>query len=159
MAVRCRAGLKFVSANNAGYYEDANSGPSTGGSKNCPPSETGSVELVTMPIEAGPAGDPAPRHGPEGPDGGEGAAGAGRRHRGDAVPGDQHVNNPVEVGGETTYEVHVANQGSKAAANVRLAVLLPAELKPLAAEGPTRYGLDGSRVVSTGWPSWPQRPR
>ena len=33
---------------------------------------------------------------------------------------------PIEVGGETTYEVHVVNQGSKAAANVRLAVDLAA---------------------------------
>ena len=56
-------------------------------------------------------------------------------------------NNPIEVGGQTSYEIRVVNQGSKAAANVRLAVLLPPELKALAAEGPSRYAMDNGRVL------------
>jgi uncharacterized repeat protein (TIGR01451 family) len=58
--------------------------------------------------------------------------------------------NPVEVGGETTYEIRVINQGSKAASNVRLAVNLPAEMKPVAAEGPARNVLDGNCVSFEG---------
>ena len=54
------------------------------------------------------------------------------------------------MGGETTYEIHVVNQGSKAAGNVRLAVLLPPEMKAVAAEGPTRHVIDGDRVVFDG---------
>ena len=60
------------------------------------------------------------------------------------------VTDPIEVGGETTYEIRVLNQGSKAAANVRLAVLLPPELRPLEAEGPTRYAIEDGRVLFDG---------
>ena len=35
------------------------------------------------------------------------------------------VNGPIEVDGQTTYEVKVTNQGSKAASNLRLVALLP----------------------------------
>ena len=49
-----------------------------------------------------------------------------------------------EKGGETTYDIHVVNQGSKAATNVRLLAILPQGLKALAAEGPTRnFIVDG----------------
>ena len=66
---------------------------------------------------------------------------------------------PIEVGGETTYEVHVVNQGSKAAANVRLVVDLAAGDE--AAGG--RRARRGTRSTatawsSTGWRSWPRRP-
>ena len=57
---------------------------------------------------------------------------------------------PIEVGGETTYEVHVVNQGSKAASNVQLTAVLPAEMQPLAADGPTRHAVQGNSVVFEG---------
>jgi hypothetical protein len=44
----------------------------------------------------------------------------------------------------------VVNQGSKAATNVRVAVSLPPEMKPVAAEGPTRNTLEGTRVMFDG---------
>ena len=44
----------------------------------------------------------------------------------------------------------MVNQGSKAAANVRLAIQLPAEVQTVAAEGPTRYAIDGNRVLFDG---------
>ncbi len=55
------------------------------------------------------------------------------------------VNDPIEVGGETTYEIRVMNQGSKASGNVRLVVLLPAELQAIDADGPTGHAIDGQR--------------
>jgi hypothetical protein len=64
---------------------------------------------------------------------------------------------PVEVGGETTFEVHVVNQGSKASANVRLAIDLPPELKPVAAEGPTRHLLEGTRITFDGLSQLPPK--
>ena len=57
------------------------------------------------------------------------------------------MHDPIEVQGETTYEIRVINQGSKAATNVRVAALLPPELKPLGADGPVRHVIDGQRVV------------
>lgn len=141
-------GLKFVSANNAGYYEES-SRTVRWRLEELPANETGSVELVTLPLEAG-------QH--------------ALRIRGTAQKGlvaekEQPVLveglvailfqvadmvDPLEIGGETTYEVHVVNQGSKAASNVRLAVDFPRELRPIAAEGPTRYSVSGNRVIFDG---------
>jgi uncharacterized repeat protein (TIGR01451 family) len=142
------AGLKFISANNAGYYEEA-SRTVRWRLAELPANETGSVELVTMPVEAG-------KH----------IIGLhGTAQKGLTVAKEQPVivegiaailfqvadtADPIEVGGETTYEVRVVNQGSKAAANVQLSVDLPSEVKFAAAEGPTRYRLDGSRVSFDG---------
>jgi uncharacterized repeat protein (TIGR01451 family) len=138
-------GLKFVSANNAGYYEES-SRTVRWALEELPANVTGSVELVTMPVEAGQHAIKL----------------RGTAQKGLAVEKEQPVMiegiaailfqvsdtaDPIEVGGETTYEVHVANQGSKAAANVRLAVILPPELKALDAEGPTRHAVESDRVV------------
>ena len=148
LAVLLPPGLKFLSANNAGRFDEATRVVHWR-LEELPAKETGSVELRTMPVAAG-------QH--------------AIRLRGTAEKGllveKEHpvtidgianaqfqvinVNNPVAVGDETVYEVHVTNQGSKAAANVRLDVLFPPELKPLAAEGPTRYALDAGRVVFDG---------
>lgn len=141
-------GLKFVSTNNAGYYEESTR-TVRWRLEELPANETGSVELVTLPVEAG-------RHE---------LKLRGTAQKGLVVEKDQPVlvegiaamlfqvadtADPIEVGGETTYEVHVVNQGSKAAANVRLAVDLPPQMKPVAAEGPTRNTLDGNRVSFDG---------
>ena len=121
------AGLKFISANNAGYYEES-SRTVRWRLEELPANETGSVELVTMPVEAG-------KHV---------ISLRGTAQKGLTVEKEQPVIvegiaailfqvadtvDPIEVGGETTYEVRVVNQGSKAAANVQLAVDLPPELK------------------------------
>src|SRR6185369_14892888 len=45
-----------------------------------------------------------------------------------------------------TYQITVSNQGSKEATNVVLAVSLPDGLKPLDAEGPTRFTTSGRTV-------------
>ena len=57
------------------------------------------------------------------------------------------VDDPIELGGETTYEIKVLNQGSKAATNVELVAILPPEMQAIAAEGPTRHTVEGNRVV------------
>jgi uncharacterized repeat protein (TIGR01451 family) len=57
------------------------------------------------------------------------------------------VNDPVELGGETTYEIRVINQGSKAATNVKLVALLPKQMEPISADGPARHTIDGQRVL------------
>ena len=122
------AGLKFVSANNAGYYEESTR-TVRWRLEELPANETGSVELVTLPVEAGQHAIKL----------------RGTAQKGLTAEKEQPVMvegiaailfqvadtvDPLEVGGETTYEVHVVNQGSKAAANVRLAVDLPPEMKP-----------------------------
>ena len=54
---------------------------------------------------------------------------------------------PIEVGGQTTYEVRIVNQGSKIGTNVRLAALIPAGMTAVNGEGPTRVAIDGQRVL------------
>jgi uncharacterized repeat protein (TIGR01451 family) len=137
-------GMKYVSANNAGHYDE----PSRAvywRLEELPPNEKGTVELVTMPVEQG-------QHSIK-------VRGAAQKLQ--AIEKEQPVvvegiaavlfqlavgRNPIEVGGETSYEIRVVNQGSKAATNVRVTALLPQELKPLSAEGPTRNVVDGNRV-------------
>lgn len=53
---------------------------------------------------------------------------------------------PVEQGGETTYDINVVNQGTKAAGTVQIVAHLPSEMQLLSAEGPTRYEVVGSQI-------------
>ena len=53
----------------------------------------------------------------------------------------------IEVGSETTYEIRIVNQGTKAATNVRVAALMPAGLAAVNGEGPTRAGGDATQIA------------
>jgi len=138
-------GLQFVSANNQGHYDAANRAVFWRLAE-LPVNETGTVELVTMPVQAGQqkirlrsTAEKGVQAEQEHPVVIEGIA---------AIMFEvADVSDPVGVGGETTYEIRVVNQGTKAAGNVRLAVDLPPELRPVAAEGPTRNALEGNRVL------------
>ena len=137
-------GLEFVEANNAGQYD-----PRTRSVHwlldELPPREVGKVTLTTMPTEAGDLPLKI-------------ASSAERglnvekqemiRVEGVAALVFQVVdrNDPVEVGGEVVYDIQVSNQGSKAAENVQLQAILPPEMKPLAAEGASRYDVAGQQV-------------
>jgi uncharacterized repeat protein (TIGR01451 family) len=57
------------------------------------------------------------------------------------------VEDPIELGGETTYEIRVVNQGSKAATDVSLEATVPPGLQAVAAEGPVPYRIDRNRVI------------
>ena len=57
------------------------------------------------------------------------------------------VEDPVEVGQDTAYEIRVLNQGTKVARNIIVAALLPDDLKPLSTEGPTQGTIQGNQVV------------
>jgi uncharacterized repeat protein (TIGR01451 family) len=139
------AGLKFVEANNAGQYD-----PRTRAVQwlldELPANETGSVTLTTVPIEIG---EQLVRI--------ESTADRGlsaQEEKKILVEGVAAINfevvdvaDPIEVGGETAYEVRVVNQGTKSATNVQVVALLPEELKPIGGEGPARYTIDGQRVL------------
>jgi uncharacterized repeat protein (TIGR01451 family) len=53
----------------------------------------------------------------------------------------------IEVGSETTYEIRVSNAGTKAATNVRIAALMPPGMAAVNGEGPTRAARDATQVV------------
>ena len=137
-------GMKFVKANNAGHY-DPQTHTVTWNLEELPPSETGSVTLVAMPIEAGEQRMKI-----------EGKARQGlsdAKEKTVVVEGLAAVtfdvraaDEAIEVGGETTYQIHVVNEGSIAAANLQITALFPPELKPLRADGPGRSTIDRRTV-------------
>ncbi|HQU42563.1 MAG: hypothetical protein B7Z73_02165 [Planctomycetia bacterium 21-64-5] len=137
-------GLQFVDANNAGEYD-----PVTNTVHwlldELPANEAGQVTLTTLPIEPGEQMLKV-----------EGVAQRGLSAEQEEVVSVEGVAailfqladiaDPIEVGGETTYEIRVVNQGSKAATNIDLVATFPPQLKPRSAHGPTRDAIHGQEV-------------
>ena len=136
LAVEVPAGMQFVSGTNQAYYEESTrtvhwmleeipvqDGP--------PP-----VQLTLMPMEAGSHtirlvsfDDSGAKAEMEQPVQVEGIVAMYFEVA--------DMQDPVEVGGQTLYEIRVVNQGTKEATNVQLAAELPPGLQAIAAEGPT----------------------
>jgi uncharacterized repeat protein (TIGR01451 family) len=138
-------GFKFVSANNAGRY-DEQTRTVQWLLEELPIKETGTVSVTAIPVEIG---EQTLRL-------------RGTAERGLSVEKEQPVlvegiaalmfevrgtNAAIELNGETTYEIHVRNQGSKAATNVQISADVPAELRLIAAEGPSRHTNDSGRIA------------
>jgi len=137
--------LKFVEANNGGQF-DAATHSVYWSLEELPPQEIGTVTLTTLPMKAGEAKLLIKSTAQQGL--------TDQREEVLAIEGLaainfqlSDVNDPIEAGGQTSYEVRVTNQGSKAASNVRIVALLPREMKAISAEGPVRYQIEGQRVV------------
>jgi uncharacterized repeat protein (TIGR01451 family) len=138
-------GMRFVRANNMGEY-DANSHAVYWSLAELPEGERGTVELVAMPVETGSQMLEVESRA------GEGLSDQARREI--VVDGlaaimfELHdLEDPIEVGGETGYEIRVVNQGTKAAANVQVAVQLPAGLQLISAEAETQHTAQQGRIV------------
>lgn len=127
-------GLKFVSANNNGHY-DPQTRTVQWALAELPTGETGTVQLTTLPVEIG-------RHALQLQTTAEKTEPVKEVEQilVDGIAAIRFevvdVQDPIEVGGETTYEVRVLNQGSKEATQVCLAAELPPGLRVVAAEGP-----------------------
>ena len=57
------------------------------------------------------------------------------------------LDDPVEVGTETAYEIRLTNDGSAEAKNVGLSCELPAGVKYVSASGPSRHVVDGNLIL------------
>ena len=57
------------------------------------------------------------------------------------------LEDPIEVGGETTYEIHVINEGSKAANDVQVTATLPSGMSIVSAEGKAGHSIQSQTVV------------
>ena len=138
-------GLQFVSANNMGEY-DPGSHSVHWSLAELPANERGTVELVALPIEVG-------EHTLQF----ETKARQGLEDRTEAqvvVDGIValmfkvvDVKSPIEVGGETTYEIRVVNQGSKPARNVQVVAIMPQGIRAISGQGESRHAIHGDRVV------------
>ncbi len=70
------------------------------------------------------------------------------------------VSDPIEVGGQTTYEVHIVNQGSKTATNLQLGALIPPAWKPLTERGRLERPSTARRSCLSHYHDWsPKRIR
>lgn len=57
------------------------------------------------------------------------------------------LDDPIEVGHQTTYEIRVGNQGSSHCTGLRIEATVPAEMVPVDAEGPSRHRIQGQQVI------------
>lgn len=137
-------GLQFVETNNAGQYD-----PQTHAVywllEALPPRESGTVMLTALPIEAG---EQKLRVVGTAERGLEDSQEESVLVEGVAAILFQVVDaaDPIEVGGETSYEIRVVNQGSKAATNLQLIAVMPAEMEAISADGPTAHQLTKQEV-------------
>jgi uncharacterized repeat protein (TIGR01451 family) len=111
-----------------------------------PEGERGTVELVAMPIEAGPQTLEVESRAKQGL--------TDQAQRQIVIDGlaaimfeVKDLEDPIEVGGETGYEIRVVNQGTKAATNVQVAINLPPGMKLLSAEGETAHRDQGGAIM------------
>lgn len=57
------------------------------------------------------------------------------------------LDDPVEVGAETTYEIRVVNQGTCACTGLRILATVPPEMQTLEANGPAPHSIHGQQVL------------
>ena len=145
LAAQLPPGMKFVKANNAGWHDDRTHRV-LWNLEELPAGETGSVQMVVMPVELGP----------------QKIVSAARSADGlaDQVAHTCDVEglaalsfevvdseDPIEVDGVTEYVVRVGNQGTKPATGVRLVATLLGDLEPLDAQGPGGHRFENLTVT------------
>ena len=145
LAAQLPPGLKFVSANNAGYYDEKNHRV-LWQLEELPPAEIGSVEMVVMPIALGSQQVVAAARSPDG--------------LADQVAHVLEVEgvaaltfsvvdseDPIEVDGVTEYVIRVGNQGTKPAADVSVTATMLGDMQPVEAFGPVDYRIENLTVA------------
>jgi len=128
-------GLKFKTADSYGEY-DATTHSVHWSLAELPANETGTVQLTALPVEAGEHKLEVATRAEQGL---EDRTETSIKVEGLAVLSFEvkAADGAVPIGGETTYEVTVVNQGSKAATNVQVQVAVPDGLRALAGDGTT----------------------
>ncbi|MEO0530217.1 MAG: NEW3 domain-containing protein [Planctomycetota bacterium] len=137
-------GMKFVRANNLGEY-DSTTHSVYWSLAELPEGERGEVELTAMPLAAG---DHTLRVEGESADGLEAEENHRVRVEGVAALAFEvrDLQDPIEIGDETVYEIRVLNEGSKAASGVRVRVEAPSGMRVVAAQGQSAHRLEAGRA-------------
>jgi uncharacterized repeat protein (TIGR01451 family) len=145
LAAQLPAGMKFVRANHAGWYEER-SHRVLWNLEELPPGEAGTVEMVVMPVDLGPQKIVAAARSSDGP--------SDQMMHTVEVEGLAALffevtdsEDPIEVGGMTEYIVRIGNQGTKAAGGVRLTATLLGDLEPVDAKGPAAHHIENLAFV------------
>ncbi|QDV76883.1 NEW3 domain-containing protein [Botrimarina mediterranea] len=137
-------GMEFVRANNLGEY-DATSHSVYWSLAELPEGQRGEVEVVAMPVAAG---EHTLSVASEARDGLEAEKSHVVRVEGVASLAFEvrDMADPIEIGAETTYEIRVLNEGTKAATNVKVRVEAPTGLRVVAAQGDAANRIDAGRA-------------
>jgi uncharacterized repeat protein (TIGR01451 family) len=145
LAAQLPPGMKFVRANNAGWH-DERTHRVLWNLEELPPGETGTVEVVVMPVELGPQKITVAARSADGL--------ADQLAHVCDVEGLAALvfevadsEDPIEVEGVTEYVVRVGNQGTKAATGVRLTATLLGDLEPVEAQGPAGHRVENLTVA------------
>ena len=145
LATRLSPGLEFVDANNLGEY-DEQTRTVHWRLEELPAGESGTVVVTAVPIEEGEqrllaqtASDDGLQAEKEQVVLVEGIAGTSF----EVVD----ASDPIEIGGDTIYEIRVVNQGTKASTNIHVVAIVPDGMQPTAADGPVGHAVQGSQIV------------
>lgn len=138
-------GMRFVSTDSQGQYDPSRHAVLWSLAE-LQPSQAGVVKLTAMPIEPGEQKIQV-----------EGRAALNLSATADQlvlveqsaelVHTVKDLDEVIEVGSDTTYEIRVKNQGTKAATNVRIAAIMPAGLAGTSGDGPTRATGDATQIA------------
>ena len=145
LASQLPPGMKFVRANNTGFYDERHHRV-LWSLEELPAGKTGTVEMVVMPVALGPQKMITAARNPAG--------------LSDQIANQIEVEglaslafqitdseDPIEVGGQTEYVIRVGNQGTKPASGVRLQATLLGDLEPLDARGPAGHRIENLTVI------------
>ena len=145
LAAQLPPGMKFVRANNAGWH-DERTHRVLWNLEELPAGETGTVEVVVMPIALGPQKIMAAARSADGL--------ADQVAHVCEVEGLAAISfevvdseDPIEIGGVTEYVIRVANQGTKPATGVRVAASLLGDIEPVEAQGPGGHRSENRSVT------------
>ena len=145
LAAQLPPGMKFVKANNAGWHDDRTHRV-LWNLEELPAGETGSVQMVVMPVELGPQKIVAAARSADGL-----ADQVSHTCDVEGLPALSFdvvdSEDPIEVDGITEYVVRVGNQGTKPATGVRLAATLLGDLEPVEAQGPGGHRVDNLTIT------------
>lgn len=138
-------GMKFVATDSMGQY-DVSQHAVHWSLAELPQATKGAVKLTLLPVEAG--DQPLRVEGR----GALGLAAVGEQvvrveQAAELVHTVKDLDEVIEVGSETTYEIRVLNKGTKAASNVRVAALMSPGMAAIHGEGPTRAAGDATQIA------------
>jgi uncharacterized repeat protein (TIGR01451 family) len=145
------AEFEFVEASDGGKFDSATRGVTW----NLGALQAGQKQMISLKGLAKSAGDPvnqAVAHA----DGGLEAKAAAQVHL-EGVPAllfeVVDLEDPIEVGAETTYEIRVVNQGTSATTNLQIVATVPNGMTTRDANGPTSHRIQGKQVIYDKLPS------
>ncbi|MDA0659180.1 MAG: hypothetical protein O3C60_10090 [Planctomycetota bacterium] len=144
MTVQLPEGLQFVNTNNAGHY-DSSRHAIRWNLATLPAKKRGKVQFTVVPVQMGDFKVQVSAQADLG-------LSDQQEHlvNVDGVPAllfsVADATDPIEVGGVTSYEIRVVNQGSKVASNVRLVAAVPDGLEAITAEGATDANVSPQNV-------------